>query len=194
MNTIRAFIAIELPTAIQNGLRQVIQQLSPGTKAVRWLPAENIHLTIKFLGDIEISKVQALQTALRQEASHHNPFDIHVGTLGAFPNSRRPRVVWIGVQAPQELFTLQQGIEVVTRPLGYSIEDRPFTAHLTLGRVSQHASPDEAAQFSFLLAKKQVGDLGKVHVETIHIFRSDLRPTGAVYTSLFQAKLANGDA
>ena len=193
MNTIRAFIAIELPTDLQNGLRQVIQQLSQGTKAVRWLAAENIHLTIKFLGDVEISRVQALQAALQQEASHHLPFEIQVGTLGTFPNSRRPRVVWMGVQAPQELFALQQGFEAVTRPLGYPTEKRPFTAHLTLGRVSEHASPDEAAQFGFLLAKKQVNPLGKVQVNTIHLFKSDLRSTGAVYTSLFQAKLFLGN-
>lgn len=135
-----------------------------------------------------------MQTALQQEADRRHPFEIHVGTLGTFPNPRRPRVVWMGVQAPQELSALQQGIEEVTLPLGYPSEERPFTAHLTLGRVSQHASPDEAAQFGLLLAKKQLGEIGKVRVDTIHLFSSDLRPTGAVYTSLFQAKLAAGGA
>jgi 2'-5' RNA ligase len=191
MPAIRAFIAIELSAAIQDQLRKVILQLSPATKAVRWVPPENIHLTLKFLGDVDASKILPLQTALKQEAARRRPFEIQVGSLGAFPSPRRPRVIWIGVQAPGELAALARGIETVTVPLGFPTEERAFSPHLTLGRVSQHASPDEVAELGELLSRIRIGELGIAPVEKVCLFRSDLRPTGAVYTAIYQAKLAN---
>ncbi len=191
METIRTFIAIELPAEIQAGLSQVLKQLSPSTKAVRWVQAGNIHLTLKFLGDTAVDKVEQLKSALKQEALIHTPFEIEAGTLGAFPSLRRPRVIWVGVQAPAELAVLATGIETATIPLGFPPEGRPFSAHLTLGRVSQHASPDEVNKLAELLLKTQVGSLGSARVNGVHIFRSDLRPSGAIYTSLFQANFKN---
>ncbi len=191
MPVIRAFIAIELPPSIQDGLRKVILQLSPVTRIVRWVPPENIHLTLKFLGDVDSSKIPLLQTALRKETARCQPFDIQVSGLGAFPNARRPRVIWVSVQAPAVLGTLVQGVETATIPLGFPTEDRPFSPHLTLGRVSQHATPDEVSALGSVLIKTVVGDLGKTVVGSLTLFRSDLRPTGALYTPIYQAKLAN---
>lgn len=191
METIRAFIAIELPPDIQTGLNRVLKQLAPATKAVRWVPAANIHLTLKFLGDTPVDKVEQLKNAIKIEALQHEPFEIQAGTLGAFPSPRRPRVVWIGVQAPNELSELAEGIETATIPLGFPSEGRPFSPHLTLGRVSQHAAQDEINKLADLLLKTQVGSLGTAKVTGVHFFRSDLRPGGAVYTSLFQADFKN---
>ena len=191
METIRTFIAIELPAEIQAGLNRVLKQLSPATKAVRWVPAGNIHLTLKFLGDTAVDKVEQLNSAVKEEALNHTPFEIQAGTLGAFPSPRRPRVIWIGVQAPEELSALAQGIETATIPLGFPSEGRPFSPHLTLGRVSQHAAPDEINKLAELLLKTQVGSLGTARVNGVHIFRSDLRPSGAIYTSLFTANFKN---
>jgi 2'-5' RNA ligase len=190
MPVIRAFIAVELPIAIQDGLRKVINQLIPSTRAVRWVPPENIHLTLKFLGEVDITKTQPLQEALKREAGHCKPFEVRVEGLGAFPNTRRPRVVWTGVQAPIELAALVSAVEAATVPLGFPTEDRSFSPHLTIGRVSQHATPDEVTAIGTLLAKTVVGELGKTRVDSITLFRSDLRPTGAVYTAIDHAKLA----
>jgi 2'-5' RNA ligase len=190
MPVIRAFIAVELSPAIQDQLRKVILQLSPATRAVRWVPPENIHLTMKFLGDVEGSKIPLLQDNLQDETSRCQPFEIRVGGLGAFPNQRRPRVVWIGVQAPAALSALVQAVEAATVPLGFPTEERSFSPHLTLGRVSQHASPDEAAALGALLARTVVGELGKTKIHSVTLYRSDLRPTGSVYSAISQAKLA----
>lgn len=190
METIRSFIAIELPATIQVELGRVIKQLGPATRAVRWVPAQNIHLTLQFLGDVEASAVANLQATLKQEAKLRRPFEIHVGQSGAFPNLRRPRVIWIGVQAPPELADLQRGIARALAPLGYPPEDRPFSPHLTLGRVSQHAAPEEIGKLANLLAKTTVGELGICSVHAVQLFRSDLRPTGSIYSRLFEAPFA----
>jgi RNA 2',3'-cyclic 3'-phosphodiesterase len=189
MSTIRAFIAIDLTPAIHSSLRAISQQLSRETHAVRWVAPESIHLTLKFLGEIDCAGLPALQEALVKEAAKYAPFELHVGGLGAFPSLRRPRAIWVGVQAPPDLAAVQAGIETATRTLGYSTEGRPFSPHLTLGRVSQHATPGELTRLSDLLAITKVGEPGAARVEAITLFKSDLRPSGAVYTVLVQANL-----
>ena len=100
-----------------------------------------------------------------------------------------PRVIWIGVQAPEALYNLQSHIEAETHKLGYASEERKFSPHLTLGRVSRNASPIEVRELSDVLNTMKVGQIDTVHVQDIHLFRSDLQPGGAVYTSLFIASL-----
>ena len=189
MPVIRSFIAIELPDSIHEQLRKLILQLSPATRAVRWVSPENIHLTLKFLGDVDGAVIPKIQAALNREAAYCMKFTVQVSGLGAFPNLRRPRVVWTGVQAPQELTRLVKAVENATVPLGFPTEERPFSPHLTLGRVSQHASPDEVASFGALLSRTVAGVLGEAAVDSVTFFRSDLRPTGAVYSPLSRLKL-----
>jgi len=194
MNVIRAFVAINLTAELTQKLEQVITGLKarlPGN-SIRWVAAPNIHLTIKFLGDVAIHKLGPLTKILQTEASRHAAFDVQVGELGVFPNLRRPQVVWIGVKAPPELGLLQKGVEKEMAQLGYPPEARPFSPHLTLGRVSRNASPDEIRRISDALAKSQVGQLGEVYVQAIHLYRSDLQPGGSLYTRLFSANLAEG--
>ena len=113
-----------------------------------------------------------------------------VGGLGAFPNRLRPRVVWVGVKAPQTLLDLQHGIDRETSRLGYPNEDREFSPHLTLGRVSQHATPQEVKSYLEAFGAVQVEELGTVSVQQIWLYKSDLQTGGAVYTPLFKAPLA----
>ena len=194
MNVIRAFIAIDLTAEITQKLEQVLAELKARlpANAIRWVAAQNIHLTIKFLGDVAIHKQGPLTKILQTEASRHAAFDIQVGELGVFPNLRRPHVVWIGVKAPPELVVLQNGVESGMAQLGYPPEERPFSPHLTLGRVSRNASPDELRRISDALSKRQVDWLGEVHVQAVHLYRSDLQPGGSIYTRLFTANLAEG--
>ena len=194
MSVIRAFIAISLSPEIYQQLDQVLAGLKsklPGG-SVRWVPAKNIHLTIKFLGDVSISSQGMLTQALQAEASRHPAFDVSVGELGVFPSLRRPHVVWIGVEAPQELATLQHGVEAEMARLGYAPEDRPFSPHLTLGRVARNASSEEIRRISDVLGKSKVGFLGAFRVQSVYLYRSDLQPGGSVYTRLFTANLAPG--
>jgi 2'-5' RNA ligase len=156
---------------------------------IRWVGVENIHLTLKFLGDVSLSNLKMLTDMLHSEVSSHRQFDISVGGVGAFPNNRQPRVIWVGVEAPQELHTIQNGIESAAATLGYSREERAFSPHLTMGRVSRNANSGEVKAISQSFERIHVGFLGVTCVEKIHLYRSDLLPSGAVYTRIFSTSL-----
>lgn len=192
MTVIRAFIAIDLPKPIQDRLADILEQVrTPDTKAVRWVPAQNIHLTIKFLGDVSPSNLDLLRNLLKVEVSRFRPFEICVGNLGAFPSVRRPRVIWVGVEAPPTLAALQRAIETETVRLGYAVEDRPFSPHLTLGRVAHNATPDDVRKVADILVGLKVGELGRAIIDSVRLFRSDLQPGGAIYTPLYTTYLKN---
>ena len=191
MSVFRAFIPIELPEEMQTRLEQVIEHLNENLPEVqvRWVPAKNIHLTLKFLGDVSDANYEILTKILAAEVASHKSFVFSIGGLGAYPNKRRPRVIWVGVEAPNELLMLQRGIDAETARLGYASEKRKFTPHLTLGRVSRNASARDIRTISQLLEKSEVGFLGVARVEEICLYRSELKPGGAVYSRLFTAKL-----
>jgi len=190
MTAIRAFIAIDLPTVLRENLSSVIGNLqSANPNAVRWVPVQNIHLTLKFLGDISPANLQMLSKMLAAETKNIAPFEMSVGGIGAFPNHLRPRVVWIGVKAPLTLENLQRNIESETRRLGYAPEERPFSPHLTIGRITHNAKPQDIRQLSETLVNLDTGNLGEVCVDKIVVFRSDLYPSGAVYRPLFSCSL-----
>jgi RNA 2',3'-cyclic 3'-phosphodiesterase len=191
MSVIRAFIAIDLSPEIRQGLEQVSKQLKDQLVdiPIRWVPVENIHLTLMFLGDVSINNLEMLKKILQNEVGGHQAFEFSVGGLGAFPNLRHPRVLWVGVEAPAELSNIQRGIETSVSRLGYDREDRPFSAHLTLGRVSRNATSKDTHSICDVLDATKIGFLGVAHVNTVHLMRSDLRPTGAIYTRIFSAVL-----
>ncbi|MCL4559393.1 MAG: RNA 2',3'-cyclic phosphodiesterase [Chloroflexi bacterium] len=192
MAVIRSFIAIDIPSDIQRKLDEISTELRSKRpdSAVRWVPSENIHLTLKFLGEVSTNNLEILTKILQSAVSRHHCFQIKIGTLGAFPSVRRPRVIWIGIQAPPDLSSLQHSIEAETIRLGYAAEERPFSAHLTLGRVSHNASPLEVRQIGDILSGYTVGELGIALIDRVHLFRSDLEPGGAVYTSLLSLPLS----
>lgn len=188
---IRAFIAIELSRDLQQSLDQVSARLKEHLPraAVRWVAASKIHLTLKFFGDVSFAHVAALSQTLQEVAGRHPAFEFSVGGLGAFPKPQRARVIWVGIDAPKELEILQRDVDMETARLGYPREDRPFSPHLTLGRVSNQAGIAELRAIAALLESYQVGYLGAVRVQSVHLFRSDLKPGGAVYTHLSSASL-----
>ena len=192
MKVLRAFIAINLSPEIYQGLKQVAGQLEERLLGapIRWVPVDNIHLTVRFLGNVSISNLDLLTKILEVEASQHPTFEISAGELGAYPSIRRPRVIWIGIEAPAELNTLQRGIEKEVARLGYAREKRAFSPHLTLGRVSRNADSNDIRKISEVLCNCKVGFLGAVRVRDIHLYRSDLQPGGAIYTRLFTAPLS----
>jgi len=192
MPVIRAFIAIELPPNIQQRLEQVSQQLQQTLAGfpIRWVPASNMHLTLKFLGDVSEANLKLLKEMLLSEAASHCQHELSIGGFGAYPSMQRPRVLWVGVEAPQELAALQAGIESRTVKLGYPREDRPFSPHLTLGRISRSATNQEVRKIGEHLPRVKIGFMGVVPVREIRLYQSVLKPGGAEYTPLFTASLA----
>ena len=193
MSVIRAFIAIELSSEIHHRLDQVSKQLKDQlvNMPIRWVPGQNIHLTLKFLGDVSIANLDMLTKILDSTVSAHHAFEISAGGLGAFPKIHQPRVIWIGLEVPPELIAIQHSLELETARVGYPREERPFSPHLTLGRVSRNVSVVETQAIARALEATKVGFLGVTRVMAINLFRSDLNPDGAVYTRIYSAPLAN---
>lgn len=188
---LRSFIAVELPGELQEAIARATAGLQAALPRplVRWVAPANIHLTLKFLGEVSPSNLEQLARSLRVEATNHAAFTASIGGAGAFPNPRRPRVVWIGCEAPPALASLQRGVEAVCARLGYPSENRPFSPHLTIGRVGQTVAPAELERLRQALQQTQIGVLGAFTVDAIHIFKSDLRPSGSIYTRLYSLPL-----
>jgi 2'-5' RNA ligase len=148
-----------------------------------------MHLTLKFLGDVSPNNLEFLVQMLRNEAALIPCFEIHLAGLGSFPNPKRPRVLYVGIQAPAALLALQRGIESAARRLGYGSEERPFSAHLTLGRIRQNATAVDQQKIRRALEGTQVDVLGSARVDLVHLYKSDLNPGGSIYTRLHSAPL-----
>lgn len=190
MSLLRAFIAVELPLEIRQTVCNTTSKLREGIGGlVRWVPVENMHLTLKFLGDVSPSNVELLSQMLHAETDLFNCFDLRLNGLGSFPNLKRPRVIYIGIQAPAALETLQRGIESAARRLGYESEERGFSPHLTIGRVKQNATVTEQQTIRHALEGTKIDSLGTARVDSVQLFKSDLSPTGSVYTRLYSASL-----
>lgn len=193
MSVIRAFIAVDLPPDLQEHLAQVVNALKEqlGDVPVRWVPAENMHLTLKFLGDVSLSNLDVLTDILRGETADREKMVVSLGGLGAFPTIKRPRVIWAGMEAPPDLEALQRNLDKQTARVGYGRENRPFSPHITLGRVSRNATPDEVRFIGDVLNNMSIGYLGVARISAVHLYRSDLQSNGAVYSHIFSAPLGD---
>ncbi len=191
MSVVRAFIAIDLSNEVIDHLAWVISDLQKQMPSgvIKWSPPKNIHLTLKFLGDVSVHNLDLLKDALRVEVTGRDVFDMSVGGMGVFPKITQPRVIWVGIEAPDDLASLQRAIENDMRRLGYAREKSSFTPHLTLGRVARNANPQELRQVIQVLQDYKVGFLGVSRATAVHLYRSDLNPGGAVYTALFTVPL-----
>ncbi len=189
---IRAFIAIELPQGVREALARLSRDLrsAAGTRAVRWVPAENVHLTLRFLGEVPEKMVPDIGSMLDRVSGVTAPFEMAIGGLGCFPNERRPRVVWVGVEEGSgALEGLARRVEAGVVELGFKPEARPFRPHLTLGRVRRGAAPRDLKSLTRALERVDAESLPVAHIEAIHLFKSELRPDGAHYTRLVSALL-----
>jgi len=191
MNQIRAFIAIDLPLLLQESLDKQTARLRQtlGDDAIRWVPPQNMHLTLKFLGSLPLSHLDFIKRMLAQSVDSNPQFDLQISGLGSFPNSKRPRVLWAGIHAPAGLASLQKTIEDGASRLGYNKEERPFSPHLTLGRVRQGLSAQELHKVSTTFSAFQLGKIGTARVDSVYLYQSDLNSEGSVYTKLFSATL-----
>lgn len=188
----RVFAALELPRENQQRLGDVLAGLRaaapPG--AVRWVRPESIHLTLKFYGDVGGEVLAPLEAALAQAAARAHPLRLSLAGLGVFPHARRPQVIWAGVGGDlAPLTALQRDVEARSAALGFAPEGRAYQPHLTLGRVNAGLRPAEHMQLLGQLQARQAEVFGELGVEVLSLMRSDLRPTGAVYTQLFAAPL-----
>ncbi len=192
---LRTFIAIELDETVAIALGAIQEELKSRVPkgSVRWVNPASIHLTLKFLGDTPKSRLSEIEEALREACAGVAPLDLTIEGRGCFPNFRRPNVIWVAVRDHGGALTrLQEAVEAHVAPLGWPTEKRPFRPHLTLGRVNRRVSSRERAAIGAAVESLEVEQIATVHVTHVSFMRSDLRPTGAVYTRLFAAALGEG--
>ena len=184
MEEIRSFIAIEIPPPLKSRMEEIQRELRRTDADVKWVRPEAVHLTLKFLGAIRQEEVEKISLALAPVVAGEESFEVRVQGMGCFPNPRNPRVVWLGVDRGKEnLAFLQKAIEKKMSELSFPAEGRPFSPHLTLGRVR---SPKGKAGLTQALEKHQGVEIGIFQAREVILFRSELRPAGAVYTKLME--------
>ena len=190
--TLRAFIAAELPDEVRTALGRVQADLAAAGVRARWVRPEGIHLTLKFLGQIPPEAAARAAEGMAAAVAGQTGVDLAMGRLGVFPGPRRPRVVWAGLEGDiAALEGLHRRVERALGARGFPPEGRPFRAHLTLGRFGESGAPGPVAA---ALAAAAVPNAGAFAIRELVLFKSDLRPEGAVYTPLARAALGPGAA
>jgi 2'-5' RNA ligase len=189
MNTYRSFIAADFPNQVIEKIRKIQESLKDDNPSVvHWTNPENIHLTLKFLGEIELEKVRKIKDNLDIIANETKPFGLKLEGIGSFPNWRNPRIVWIGVEKSESLHLLVRQIEANMRNLGCASEIKSFSPHLTIGRVREN-SRQEAIQILEKKCSSFATITGISQITKIHLYKSDLYHSGPVYelihTSMF---------
>ena len=193
-STYRLFIAIhlssELLVSLQEAQRRIQRQLAG--YPLRWARPEGLHLTLKFLGETEVARIDAITEQMLRVAARHAPFELPVGGLGMFPNGHRPSVLWVGVRDDaRRLQMLAADVDRAMAKLGWKREKRPFKGHLTLARVKKDAGGRIRRDLgAAVMALRGYEKLGVLPVIEMHLMRSQLHPQGAIYTSLKQVALA----
>ncbi len=192
MAVLRVFIAVELDDAVKTALVRAQNRLraEPISGFVRWVDPAGVHLTLKFLGDIEAERVPHVLGAMQVACAGVAPFELAVRGAGCFPNYQRPNVIWAGLVGDVKTATaLAQHLEDECARLGFDPEERPFSPHFTLGRVGREVGLKERGQLGEMVRRFDLGPVGAIIADTVHLMRSELRPSGARYTSLGHVKL-----
>jgi 2'-5' RNA ligase len=186
--TLRTFVAVEIPLEVRDRARRVIATLDTTAAKVKWVEPENLHWTLKFLGEVDIVETPAVCEAVRRAAEPLASFDLGVWGVGAFPDIARPRTIWLGVDEGSEaMIELHDAIEFELSKLGYRPENRRFRPHLTIGRVRQ--SPEGIAELGALIEQHAEFDGGVAMVDEVVVFSSKLHRDGPTYEPLSHVEL-----
>jgi 2'-5' RNA ligase len=180
---IRSFLAFELPLEIKKGVSRVFAEIRGSIRNIRWVNVDNIHLTIVFMGNVSEDLIPPINEAVEKVCLRYGPFYISLSGLGAFPNTRRPRVVWLGLQGDTERMSFfKKALHKHIKPFGIKEEKRPFKPHLTLGRF-RNPAPGDSSLDNFIAKYKDLSS-PECQMDELILFKSDLNPGGAVYTKL----------
>ncbi|UCE53404.1 MAG: RNA 2',3'-cyclic phosphodiesterase [Desulfobacterales bacterium] len=185
--TIRAFIAFEIPDDVLSSLSRVQEGLKSYKFQAKWVRPQSIHLTLKFLGTIQSTHIRQIARVMHDAAEGYAPITLSVRGIGVFPNIRRPRVIWVGLAGQVNLLgELQQKLDVGLSEIGFQKEERSFKGHLTLGRFKTRINSADIIraleEFAEFETQPFAGD-------QLILFKSELRPTGAVYSKLEHVSL-----
>ena len=183
-DTIRAFIAVKMPVLPK--LHAVMRSLAAMGWPVAAVSPDNLHVTLKFLGDTPVARVEAIQREIASAVSGQAPFVLKVESLGAFPNADRPSVVWVGLLDAEPLNSLAERLQMSLTSLGFARESRPFQPHLTLARIKGRPS----RELFDVLRRHADTHFGTVEIHLVELIRSELHREGAKYTVLSSQALS----
>jgi len=176
----RLFVTLEIPSAVRENLGALLKSLRTVSPQTRWVRPENLHVTLKFIGEVPETKLAAIRSALAG-ARCDQPVTLDFRGLGFFPNEKHPRVFWAGIEASPNLKDLAADIDRATEKLGIPREQRPFAPHLTLARFEPPGLPEKLRS---AIQENAARDFGSLHTSQYHLIESKLKPSGAEYTTL----------
>ncbi len=186
MDFVRTFVACSLPVAVVRGLhgyqRKLRERLDGSRASVKWTTPASFHVTLRFLGEVEVGVVPAIGDALSRAVESVHPFEVVMSGVGCFPNESRARVIWAGVRG-RELTELYERVQEALESVGYPRETRPFHGHVTLGRLRRPADLSQA------LERTELYEPAVFEVAEVVLYKSTLTPNGAVYEALRRAPL-----
>ncbi len=186
---IRSFLAIALAENIHRRIEEVQRDLKSSQADVRWVSPGKIHLTLKFFGNIDEAAIEPIVKAVEGPAHVVSPFFLKVEGIGAFPNWKNPRVIWMGlIDGGDILIPLQKQVETELQKIGFEPEGRAFQPHLTLGRVNSGRGKEALIR---TMEEHREEEFGEFEVSKVILFKSDLKPTGPIYTALREVELGS---
>lgn len=188
--TVRTFIAVEINDSVRRAAAGMVERLREESANASWVAPHNMHLTVKFLGDVTAERIPQICQAVTEAVAGVAPFDLRFRGVGAFPNASRPRTVWLGTEAGQEeLASLVDRVEKALKKLGFPREGRAFRGHLTLGRIRK-PTPALAA-LTAMLNEHADFEAGVTSIDGVVVFSSQLSPAGSIYEALARPKFAD---
>jgi 2'-5' RNA ligase len=188
---LRTFIAVDLTENVICKIEKITTYLKTQTppKTIKWVSSDNLHLTIKFLGEVPEHKLDQIKKLSREAVQTISPFKIDVEGLGMYPNPTKPRVIWLGISNGQFLTEIHNRLDQSLAVMDIKQEQRPFSPHLTIGRIKKSAYVDDILKVGEILSQFKVNRLGTVLVEKIRLYQSELKPQGPIYTPLLDISL-----
>jgi RNA 2',3'-cyclic 3'-phosphodiesterase len=186
----RLFVALEIPSTVRENLAELLKTLRAVSPQTRWVRPENLHVTLKFIGEVPEAKLSAIQNSLMGVRSDR-PVTLDFQRLGFFPNEKHPRVFWAGIETSADLKTLAADIESAMEKLGIPREQRPFSPHLTLARFEPRRLPEKLRT---AIQENAARDFGSLRTSQFHLIESNLKPSGAEYTTVESFRFAAAEA
>ncbi|MEC8857715.1 MAG: RNA 2',3'-cyclic phosphodiesterase [Chloroflexota bacterium] len=191
---VRSFIAIPVPSERIEALEQSVKHLDEEIgRHVRWVRPEGIHLTLKFMGDIPAATAERVLEALLPVTAGFNSFQLSISGLGVFPNSRRPRVLWAGLDGGlKSLSELHMAVDEAVGKLGLPKDQRPFSPHLTLGRVRRDAAEGQLQKIGEAMSSTKIPSVPAWLADTVNLMRTELDPAGSRHYLMGSAPIGGG--